>query len=265
MKSDDSPGSRADGPSKAVETSAVVSIIIPTLREHAFGDALDQVLAYLQTVPDHTFDIVVVDDSDADTQLRMNEAIALRRASLPSRIDVRFVSGPHLGKGAAVRLGAQTAVGAVVFVVDADLPIPLRYLTEFLDTMRTTGADIVIGERSRARYAESPIRQVLSGGLRLIQKSLVFGSARFEDTQCGFKAFRASAFRDIVARQLVDRGMYDLEYLYAATQRKLRIEAVAVEQNPEVRPTRINLLSCLVFDPLDIVRFKVSGAFGRYK
>ena len=78
---------------------------------------------------------------------------------------------------------------------------------------------------------------------------------------------RAGAETDpqIVARQLVDRGMYDLEYLYAATQRKLRIEAVAVEQNPEVRPTRINLLSCLVFDPLDIVRFKVSGAFGRYK
>jgi glycosyltransferase involved in cell wall biosynthesis len=265
MKSDDNLGSPADDSSKAVETYAVVSIVIPTLREHAFGDALDEVLAYLRTVPEHAFDIVVVDDSDAVTQARMNDAIALRRVSLPERIGVRFVAGPHLGKGAAVRLGAQTAVGDVVFVVDADLPIPLRYMTEFLETMRATGADIVIGERSRARYADSPIRQVLSGGLRVIQKSLVFGNARFEDTQCGFKAFRASAFRDIVARQLVDRGMYDLEYLYAATQRRLRIEAVSVAQNPEVRPTRINLLSCLVFDPLDIVRFKVSGAFGRYK
>lgn len=267
MTSTDPSASRPGGSPDAAASSAppVVSLVIPTLREDAFGETLDQVLAYLGALPGYAFDVVVVDDSDAATQARMNEAIALRRATLESRIGIRFLPGPHLGKGAAVRLGAQSAVGAIVFLVDADLPIPLRCVAEFLETMKTTGADVVVGERSRDRYADSPIRQVLSGGLRLIQKALVFGSGRFEDTQCGFKAFRAEALRGIAERQIVDRGMYDLEYLYAATRRRLRIETVSVPHNPQVRPTRINLLSCLVYDPIDIARFKLSGVLGRYE
>jgi hypothetical protein len=178
---------------------------------------------------------------------------------------VRFLRGPGRGKGAAVRLGARTSTGDVVFTLDADLPVPLTCIEAFLDRMRTTDADIVIGERGRGRYANNRTRDVLSRGLRTIQTTLVFRAALFDDTQCGFKAFRARALRDIIERQVIERGMYDLEYLYIATLRGLRVERVAVESCPEVRPSRVNVWRCLMFDPLDVLRLKLMGILGRYR
>jgi dolichyl-phosphate beta-glucosyltransferase len=246
-------------------TGQLVSFVIPTLREYAFGESLDRLIECLRGVAGYSFEILVVDDSDPATQAQMEAAVALRRVALERAITVRLVPGTHRGKGAAVRLGARNAAGAVIFVVDADLPVALKHVAEFLEILRDTGADVVIGERSRDRYPDVSLRHVLSGGLRLIQKAFVFGEGRFEDTQCGFKAFRADVLRALVERQLVDRGMYDLEYLYAATQRGLTIQAVPVEHSPELRPSRINLVTCLVYDPIDIVRFKVSGTLGRYR
>jgi dolichyl-phosphate beta-glucosyltransferase len=149
-------------------------------------------------------------------------------------------------------------------VIDADLPVPLRYIDEFLERMRVTSADVVVGERARDRYADNYLRHVLSRGLWVVQRALVFHGPDFEDTQCGFKAFRGAALSGIVERQVTERGMYDLEYLYAATRRHMRVERVAVASSGESRPSRINVWRCLVFDPFDIVKFKVKGLFGHY-
>jgi hypothetical protein len=58
--------------------------------------------------------------------------------------------------------------------------------------------------------------------------------------------------------------MYDLEYLYAAVRRGLVVERIDVTTRAEVRPTRINVLRCIVFDPIDILRLKAAGVLGRY-
>jgi hypothetical protein len=164
-----------------------------------------------------------------------------------------------------VRLGAREATGSIVFVADADLPVPLSFVKEFIDTIHDTGADLVIGERPRDRYANDLLRHVVARALRLIQRVFVFHARLFEDTQCGFKAFRGDALRALADRQIVDGGMYDLEYLYAAMDQKRRVERVPVSLRGEVRPSRINVLRCVLFDPIDIVRFKVAGARGRYR
>jgi hypothetical protein len=99
----------------------------------------------------------------------------------------------------------------------------------------------------------------------LIQRTLVFQGGLFEDTQCGFKAFRGPALRAITARQIINGGMYDLEYLYAAIDRKLKFDRVPVPLSGEVRASRINVWRCILFDPFDIIKLKVAGVFGRYK
>jgi glycosyltransferase involved in cell wall biosynthesis len=242
-----------------------VSIVIPTLREYAFGKSLDRLIDHLRGTPGYAYEIVVVDDSDFETQAMMSDLIALRQDTA-ERADValRFVPGPRKGKGAAVRLGAQRATGAVVFIIDADLPVPLENVGGFLDAIEAGGADVVVAERPPNRYPGRALRHVLSRGLALIQKGFVFHGSPFEDTQCGFKAFRADALRYLTERQLVDRGMYDLEYLYAAGVCGLAVQTVAVERCPEIRPSRINLLSCVLLDPIDIVHFKVRGVLGHY-
>jgi glycosyltransferase involved in cell wall biosynthesis len=242
----------------------LVSVVIPTYREYAFARSLDALLSYLRTVPLYAFELLVVDDSDDATQAALGAEIAERREALAPGITLELVAGPKRGKGAAVRVGARRASGSIVFVLDADLPVPLRHIEEFLATMRSARADVLVGERSRDRYAKDYVRHVLSRGLWLIQRTIVFQGSSFEDTQCGFKAFRGDALRALVDRQIVDGGMYDLEYLYAATKQHLVVLRLAVDESPEVRPTRIRLLRCLLLDPLDIVRVKARGLLGRY-
>ena len=242
-----------------------VSLVIPTYREYAFGQSLDRLLAHLGGLPLLEFEILVVDDSAAKTQAALNEEIAKRRRGLKRGMTLQLLSGPRRGKGAAVRLGVQRSTGSIVFIVDADLPVPLHNIEDFVEAMRMSGADAVVGERPRNRYSDNTLRHVLSRGLWFIQRTLVFHGSAFEDTQCGFKSFRGGALRDIVDRQIVDRGMYDLEYLYAAMRRRLDVQRVAVDSSAEVRPSRINVWRCLLLDPFDIVRFKVFGVFGHYK
>ncbi|MGO9837846.1 MAG: glycosyltransferase [Polyangiaceae bacterium] len=242
----------------------LVSFVIPTFREYGFGQSLDRLIDYLEALPSIRIEILVVDDSDDETRDQLGLEIDRRSTSLKPGITVRMLSGPRLGKGAAVRLGVQRSTGSVVFVVDADLPVPLHHIGGFLERMRATGADVIVGERPRGRYSDNYLRHVLSRGLWVIQRTLVFHEALFEDTQCGFKCFRGPGLRDIVDLQITDRGMYDLEYLYAATRRGLDVQRVPVASSAEVRPSRINVWRCLLLDPYDILRFKISGLFGRY-
>jgi glycosyltransferase involved in cell wall biosynthesis len=246
-----------------------LSFVVPTFRETeaGLGRSLDVLLSFLSARDRGRAEILIVDDSDEPLHQRLREMVDERRGSgPPSSIELRpLMLGPRRGKGAAVRLAALASRGDIVFVIDADLPVPLPFVDVFLDTMSQTGADLVIGQRPADRYRGAPLRNFVAQALRVIQRNLVFHEAVFEDTQCGFKAFRREVFKSIAGKQLVEGGMYDLEYLYAATVRGLHVECVDVSVNPESRPSRINVWRCILFDPLEIARFRVAGALGRYR
>jgi dolichyl-phosphate beta-glucosyltransferase len=244
-----------------------LSFVVPTFRETeaGLGRSLDMLLAFLSAQDRGRAEILVVDDSDEPLQQRLREMVERRRSGLSSRIELRpLMPGPRRGKGAAVRVAALASRGDIVFVIDADLPVPLPFVDVFVDTMSRTGADLVIGQRPADRYRGDPLRSFVAQALRVIQRNLVFHEGLFEDTQCGFKAFRRDVFKSIAGKQLVEGGMYDLEYLYAATVRGLHVECIDVSVNPESRPSRINVWRCIFFDPLEIARFRVAGALGRY-
>ncbi len=235
------------------------TLIIPTFREATFGESLDYLLAHLQG----PVEILVVDDSDEDGFAKLEADVRERLPRLARGITIAVHRGPRLGKGAAIRMGALAASGDFVYLMDADVPV----LPEFIDVFRqklAEGADIVIGVRDPHRYAGAPLRRVLALGLRALQTLVVFQHATFSDTQCGFKAFDGKVLRSLARLQFTKGGMYDLEYLYAATKRQLRIEQVPVVLRGEVRASRINLLRCVLIDPFEIFWFKGCGLFGYY-
>jgi len=242
----------------------VVSFVIPTLREYAFGESLDYLIAHLGHLAGHQLELVVVDDSDDDGRAALSVTIDERRSCLPPRVSIRVLGGPRLGKGAAVRLGALETRGDAVFLMDADIPVIPGYIDVFLEHL-AAGADLVIGQRDAGRYAGRPLRQILARGLYALQTICVFHERLFSDTQCGFKAFRGDLLRELASLQSTKGGMYDLEYLYAARRRRLRIDQVPVELRGEVRPTRIKLFRCIAIDPLEIFYFKGRGMLGHYE
>jgi len=239
----------------------LASIIIPTLNE-TLTEPLSKLGAHLDRVEGWRFEVLIVDDSRDEHRARMREELF----ALPPRprMTTQFIEGPRTGKGGAVRRGVENAAGSIIFLVDCDLPVPLEELDVFIELIDSGGADAVIAERPAIAGARRPLRIILTVGLLMIQRAVVFQSSRFSDTQCGFKAFRGELLRPIASRQIVDGGMFDLEYLYAAVKRGAKIVTVAVEPNAETRESRVNLLGCLRRDPIDVLRVKVRGLTGGY-
>ncbi len=240
----------------------LVSIVIPTLREAEIGDTVDIVCATASTIAGYRFEIFIVDDSEDALRRRIRESLAARPPASP--IAVELIEGHRRGKGDAVRLGALATRGDVVLTMDADLPVALAHIEPFVRRVWEGKVDVVIAERPPSRHAARPFRSLLSRTLRLLQRRLVFHSDRFSDTQCGFKAFSGPMLREMAAHQFVQGGMVDVEYLYMAVVRGARIEAVAVAETTDRPDTRINLLRCVVVDPIDLVRIKARAARGGY-
>jgi dolichyl-phosphate beta-glucosyltransferase len=245
-------------------TEPSVTVLIPTYREYAFGACLDYLLDHLDKTPDRSVEILVIDDSSSAEHAQLVATVQDRRGRRGPDRRMEVIAGPHLGKGAAVRAGVSAARGRVIFLVDADIPVVPEFIDAFLEKI-AAGADVVIGVRDPDRYAGDPVRGALAIGLRALQTVAIFHGPKFTDTQCGFKAFRADVLRAMAEVQLTDGGMYDLEYLYVAVQRGLRVEQVSVKLRGEVRPSRINLLRCILMDPGQIGYFKLRGMLGYYR
>lgn len=230
-----------------------LSIVVATKNEPQLGPWLDRVAEIAGPLG---AEVLVVDDSDT----------ALRELR-PSGVETRVIAGPRRGKGAAIRQGMLEARGDIVLCLDADVDAKrLQLIPEFFERIAAGGADAVIAERTRrGDYDRGFVRSFLSIGLLVAQRVVIFQSARFFDTQCGLKAWRRDIARELASRQVVDGGMYDIEYLYQAVRRGLRIESIHIEPMAEVRASRINVLRCLVTDPRDLLRVKFRGLVGRYE
>jgi dolichyl-phosphate beta-glucosyltransferase len=225
------------------------SVVMPTLLEDV-SEPLIRLDDHLNSL-DSAFEVIIVDDSPDEHRAQQRDNLS----RLHTRARVRFIDGPRAGKGAAVRLGVNETAGSVVFTLDADLPVPLDHVGQFLRFI-DEGADVVIAERPLDRRFETMQRWAMSRALLILQRAVVFHSNAFKDTQCGFKAFCGDIARDIAAGQVVEGGMYDLEYLFEAHRRGAKVIAVTVVPSPETRASRINLWRCLRRDLIDVLRIR---------
>jgi len=242
----------------------LVSLIVPTPREDEIAVTLAAIGAHLAGLQGYDFEIVLVDDSAEPYKRLMDDATAAFNARFGPKIVARRADGPRRGKGAAIRVGVLASKGEFVFWMDADIPVPLTNIDRFLEVFDQEGADFVVAERPFDRNMSQPVRFVASRVLFAFQRALVFQSRAFNDTQCGFKAFRGSLARRIAEQQIVDGGMADIEYLYAALRSGARPARIAVTPNPETRESKINVRRAIIMDPIDLVRIKLRSFTGGY-
>lgn len=170
-----------------------LSIVIPAYNEAArLPDTLRSILTFLDGQP-YRAEIVVVDDGSTDGTAEIADQL------LPADCG-RVVREPHRGKGAAVRVGMLGARGACVLFTDADLAVPIEETARLLQSL---GDDcgVVIGSREgvgASREGEPAFRHIMGRVFNwIVQLVAVPG---INDTQCGFKLFRADAVRAILPR-----------------------------------------------------------------
>ncbi len=233
----------------------MISFIVPTYNEADVCKRLDRMVRFLKNC---SYEIIVVDDSNEENYSLLDK--------YREQAEFKFVliKGSKKGKGAAIKAAVGKTSGSIIFYVDSDLIIPLKYIHELTDKITKEDYDLVIAERPLIRAPRNLMRMFFSASLSVLQRVFVFQSDFFHDTQCGFKAFKADVLRKIVSKQTVDPGMFDIEYLYIAPKNRFKIAKVRTVPLPEIRQSKVNLISCLVHDPQDLLKIKINGITGKY-
>lgn len=191
------------------------SIVIPAYREAGrLPPNIARVAACCAEIPGR-WEVLAMIERSTDLTLEKTRAAA-KGWDFIEVVD----NGPQRGKGHAVRCGMRRARGGIVFFMDADLSTPLDEVGRFLAYFAAhPEADVLIGNRrhpqSRIARPQGPLRRFLGGVFSALVGGMVLPGAS-ADTQCGFKAFRREAAREIFSRQQMDGFSFDVETLVLA-------------------------------------------------
>lgn len=237
--------------------SVHLSVVIPAHNEQQRLPAtLERVLEHLSH-QSYEWEICVVDSGSGDN----TAAIAADYASRFPQLSLLKESRP--GKGLAVRTGMLAARGDYRFICDADLSMPIEQVGRFLPPALLE-IDVAIGSREAegsVRYNEPPHRHMIGRVFNNLVRLLAV--PRIQDTQCGFKCLTASAAEDLFRRQRLDGWTFDVELLFIAQHRGLRIAEVPIDWT-YFPGSRLHLVRDSLAMFADLFRIRLNGLRGVY-
>ena len=234
-----------------------LSIIVPAYNEEErLPASLEAIIAFARH-KDYDLEIVVIDNNSTDQTGMIIKQFANKYPI------IRGLFEGAQGKGAAVRRGMLAAQGAYRFICDADLSMPIEEVDKFLPD-QIGDIDIAIASREAegaVRYDEPWYRHLMGRVFNTIVR--LFAIPGLQDTQCGFKMFRAEVAEDLFPLQTLDGWSFDVEVLYAARQRGYAIVEVPVnwyyKANTRIHPIRdsIDML-------IEVLKIRRNGQRGYY-
>ena len=202
--------------------SPFLSIIIPAYNEeHRLPGTLEQIFAFLQE-QSYTAEVLVIENGSSDRTYEIAHEFAERYENLHTFRE------KQRGKGNAVRRGMLEAQGEYRFLCDSDLSMPIAEVNHFLPPYLNE-FDIAIGSREAPgaiRYNEPEYRHLGGRLINFAIRTLILSG--LQDTQCGFKCFRAHTVESIFPYQRISGWAFDIEILYIARKRGYNIVEVPI-------------------------------------
>ncbi len=247
-----------------------LSVVIPAFNEenNLRAGALDRVAAYLAQQP-YTYEVLVVDDGSEDA------TAAVVAAFVAQHPHFRLLRNPHRGKAHTVIAGVLAAQGDIILFTDMDQATPIGEVAALLPWFEQS-YDVVFGSRGLVRRGAPWWRQVMSRAM-IVLRGAVVNLPDVTDTQCGFKAFRASAADDIFrhmrlyapGREQEVRGAvvaagFDVETLFVARKLGHRLKEVPVTWD-YARTRRVSFWRDSLRGLCDLVRIRINDLRGRYQ
>ena len=221
-----------------------LTIVIPAYNEQSrIGSTIEHLAAaWREAHPGEAtgsgdgLEILVSDDGSVDSTAATVQA---HRGSHPN---VRLIrSDRNRGKGAALRLCIDSALGYILVLLDADLPIPFHEILALADA--ASSADLVLGTRlsNSGVTAAQPVGRRIGGWLfRSAVRAL--GYHRASDPQCGAKALRRATVGPVLESVTAAGYAFDVELIERCARRGLTVveRPVTWRHTPgsRVRPVR---------------------------
>ncbi|MFC8731390.1 glycosyltransferase [Luteimicrobium sp. NPDC057192] len=205
-------------------TGLALDLVIPVFNEAGTLEAsVRRAHAYMTDSLPFPARVTIADNASTDGTL----AVALRLADeLPG---LRVVHLDAKGRGRALHAAWGSSDAAVLAYMDVDLSTDLAALLPLVAPLLSGHSEVAIGSRLSAgsRVVRGPKRELISRAYNLILRGTLH--ARFSDAQCGFKAVRADAARQLLPLVEDTGWFFDTELLVLAEQAGLRIHEVPVD------------------------------------
>jgi len=196
---------------RAPDHPELLSIIVPVYNEvRTVIAVIDRLLAIDLPI---AREILVVDDGSTDGTREVLAGVGRREpgtveSPIPnpeSRLVVMHAER-NAGKGAAIRLGLNSARGTIVAIQDADLELDPQQLAALVAPIVRGEADVVYGSRFMAGRPDAPWITIAANRVLTGTTNLLFGGALTDMETC-YKIMRTE-----VARSLrIDANRFDIE------------------------------------------------------
>jgi len=147
---------------------------------------------------------------------------------IPGMPYLKIIKEEGRGKGLAVRRGMLDSTGDYRFYCDVDFSMPVTEINHFIPPA-LQDMDIAIASREArgaVRYNEPAYRHLMGRVFNTMVRWMALPG--LQDTQCGFKCFRAAVAEEIFSRQTMDGWSFDVEVLFIARRWGYRIIEVPI-------------------------------------
>lgn len=245
-----------------MSSNPFLSIIIPAFNEaQRLPSTLEQVVAFLKDQP-YASEIIIVDNASQDNTFQVINEFTDRHNS--ADLPLIVLQEPQKGKGAAVKKGILAAGGEFRFMCDADLSMPVSEINRFLPPT-LENFDIAIASREApgaVRYNEPAYRHLVGRIFNSLIRFLAL--PELNDTQCGFKCFRAAVAEDLFPRMTITGWSFDVEILYIALKRGYQIVEIPIpwDYNPH---SQISVFGDSLQMALDIFKIRMGNRNTKYE
>jgi putative flippase GtrA len=236
----------------------VVEVVVPVHQEQrALGQSIRRLHMFMTAEIPFSWRIVIADNASTD------DTPAIARSLARQLPHVELLRLEEKGRGRALRTAWSASSARVVCYMDVDLSTDLSALLPLLAPLISGHSEVAIGTRLArgSRVRRGAKRELISRAYNhLLHASL---RARFSDAQCGFKAVRTDALRELLPDVRDDAWFFDTELLVLAQRRGMRIHEVPVDwvDDPD---SRVAIVATAAADLRGVARLIASSRVARF-
>ena len=235
-----------------------IDIVVPVYNEQStLQRSIRRLHDFLSAELPFQWRIVIADNASTDSTLAIARGLAFE---LPCTTVLHL---DRKGRGRALRYAWTASDADVLCYMDVDLSTDLRALLPLVSGLVSGHSEVAIGTRLApgSRVVRGRKRDFISRSYNRLLALVL--RAQFSDAQCGFKAIRADAARELLPA-IEDQGwFFDTELLVLAQRRGMRIHEVAVDwaDDPD---SRVDIVSTALTDLRGVARLRFAGPVARF-